>query len=256
MRGIVTIFAIIYCTFLLSQDDLMCKIGDCESGFGIIENADTTIIEFGFRIEGKLNGAGYKRSENGHFIFSNFKNDLPTGNSVYFVGEGSRQHGVFKKGLKEGVHVIINDSNLSESILVTYERDIEISREIYKLDNKKMHQDCSGDCENGYGAKVDISGQIIIGFFENSVFTRGEVIDNDKKTVTIYNINEEGLDLGIYTMDFKRENRTEIFKVLLYSEVLGGKANKTSIYLTSNSHKITGVEYDGSGKQKNIYSNF
>lgn len=254
MRKIIIFFLAIN-GIAFSQEKKICSVGNDTNGFGLLENPNKTIIEAGFRTNGILNGSTFLLDENGYYIFSNFKNGIPTGNSVYYIGEGSRQHGVFENGKKEGVHILLNDSNLNQSILITYKNDKEVSRSNFILIGSKLSEGCQGDCTNGYGAKTDNDGNILIGFFQNGIFYRGEVIDNEKKTVTVYNKKDVGREIGVYTLMDRKPDLIEEFKVVLYSEDFKSNAIKNTVLINRDVKKVMASEYDDKGVKKS-YKNF
>lgn len=253
-KNIIIILAFILSNLSFGQEK--CVQGDCEAGFGISENSDKSIITTGFFYEGKLNGAGFKKEKNGHYMFSNFKNGIPTGNSVYYIGEGSRQHGIFEKGLKEGIHILIDDAIFTESIQIAYKNDKEISRKKFTFDTSKANQGCQGDCENGYGVKTDPAGNIIIGFFENSIFYRGEVINAKDNSCNIYNKNDKEIKLGMYRIMNNNGTLIESIEVMNYSELLKIQNSINKITIIRDSHRILGTEYLPNNEVKETFKNF
>ncbi len=254
MKKIIILFLAIN-GIAFGQEDIICSVGNDTNGFGLLENKDKTYVEAGFRANGTLNGSSFIKFENGYYIFSNFINGIPTGNSVYYIGEGSRQHGVFENGMKEGIHILLNDSNLSESILITYKNDKEISRKTMILQASKLSEGYQGDCVNGYGAKLDDDGNILIGFFQNGNFYRGEVIDNEKRTVTIYNKKDNGREIGVYTLMDRKPDLIEEFKVVLYTEDYKTSTLKNTVLVNREVKKIMASEYDDKGVKKS-FKNF
>jgi hypothetical protein len=238
------------------QEKIICSVGNETNGFGILENESKTIIEAGFRTDGLLNGTTFMKENNGHYIFSNFKNGIPTGNSVYYIGEGSRQHGVYENGMKEGIHVLVNDLNLDYTVLITYKNDKEVSREKFKLDFNAISKDCQGDCENGYGAKIADDGLIYIGFFKNSEFYRGEILNNERGSCTIYNLEDKGLEKGVYALYTTNSGLIEIFRVLFHIESLNHNVNRNSMSIIREKHKITGTNYNSNGEETSTLQNF
>lgn len=254
MKKIVILFLAIS-GIAFGQEDIVCSVGNDTNGFGLLENTNKSIINAGFRTNGVLNGSTFLLDKNGHYIFSNFKNGIPTGNSVYYIGEGSRQHGVFENGMKEGVHILINDLKFSESILITYKNDKEISRKTILLQASKLAEGCQGDCENGYGAKVDEEGMLLIGFFKNGNFYRGEILDNEKRTTTIYNKSDNGREIGVYTLMDRKPDLIEEFKVVLYSEDFKNNYIKNTVLINREAKKVMASEYDDKGVKKS-FKNF
>lgn len=243
-------------TFAFSQDEVYCTVGKDTDGFGLLENKSKTYVEAGFRANGILNGSSFIKFENGNYIFSNFINGMPTGNSVYYIGEGSRQHGIYENGMKEGVHVLVSDSNLDYTVLITYKNDKEISRKNFKLDFNAISEKPQGDCENGYGAKIGSDGLTYIGFFKNSEFYRGEIINNVRRSCTIYNLEDKGLEKGIYALYTTNSGLIEIFRVLYQIEALNHNVNRNSLSISRDKHKITGTSYNTNGEEIETFKNF
>lgn len=237
------------------QEEIFCTVGNDTNGFGLLENKEKSYVEAGFRTNGVLNGSSFINFKNGNYIFSKFINGIPTGNSIYYIGEGSRQYGVFENGMKEGIHILLNDSKLNESVIITYENDKEISRKTMILQTSKLSLGCQGDCENGYGAKLDDDGLIIIGFFQNGNFYRGEVIDNEKKTVTIYNKKDKGNEIGVYTLMDRKPDLIEEFKVVSYSDDFKSNFIKNTVLVNREVKKVMASEYDEKGDKKS-FKNF
>lgn len=248
--------AILFGFIAFGQETTTCVQGDCKEGFGIIENSDKSIVITGFFKDDKLNGAGYKKDKNGNYIFSNFKNGIPTGNSVYYIGEGSRQHGLFENGLKEGVHILIIDSLFNESTQITYKNDKEISRKKFNFQGNNITKDCQGNCENGYGVKLDESGNSLIGFFENSVFKRGEVLSSKENICNIYCKNNSEIQMGIYSISNNKGTIIESIEVMNYNETMKIQNNINKIMIVQELNKIMAMDYLTNNEVKNTFKNF
>ena len=255
MKNLVTIIALLFTVTLFAQDQLICVSGSAKSGEGILKNTEETIFKAGIFNNEKLNGAGYKKEKNGNFYFSNFKDDLPTGFSVYFIGEGVKQHGVFKNGLKEGVHVLMF-SDLTKYDLITYQKDKEISRKNITVSLDKLKDGCQGDCENGFGFKADGPEILLLGFFKNNAFIRGEIINIPNNSSEFYDFENKEKEKGMYISSDTENGFIEEYIVIDYFESKNINKQKSSTTVRKETNSFIVVSFDEQGNLKNKINNF
>ena len=96
---------------------------------------------------------------------------------------------------------------------------------------------------------------IIIGFFQNGNFYRGEVIDNEKGTVTIYNKKDKGREIGVYTLMDRKPDLIEEFKVVSYSDDFKSNFIKNTVLVNREVKKVMASEHDDKGVKKS-FKNF
>lgn len=255
MKKLVTIVIYLFSIILFGQNNLTCATGNCKNGEGILQNSDFSIINAGIFNNGKLNGAGYKKEKNGNFYYSNFKEDLPTGFSIYYIGEGVKQHGVFKNGLKEGTHVLMYQ-DLSQYTLINYKNDKEISRTNFTLDINKINQGCQGDCANGFGFMANGEDTLLLGFFKNTVFIRGEVINIAKNSSEFYDFENKEEIKGIYTSQNTQDGFVEDYLVIDYYESKNINKQKSSVTSIKDRNIFIIASFDETGNLKNKVKNY
>lgn len=254
MNKIITIAALLFTGLMYGQVDLQCVLGNCETGEGVSMNSDSTVVKVGIFEDKKLNGAGFHKDKNGHFYFSNFKNDIPDGFSIYYIGEGVKQHGAIKNGMKEGEHVILY-SDLTVYSIVTYKNNKEVSRKEFHFDFGKMKEGCQGDCVNGFGIVPSGPETLLLGFFVNSIFVRGEVVNLINGSSEIYDFESKEEVKGIYTSQDFDNGTIEEFIVIDFFESKGINKQKSSITLVRDINNFYVTSFDDEGQIKNQIKN-
>ena len=152
-----------------------CQNGDCKNGYGMI-NHENVELYHGFFTDGKYDGIGYLQNAKGAYYMSQFKNGKINGYTVYNE-TGNTTGGIFVNGVKEGIHIefpIIPKT--IKRIAITYENGKEVSRETL-VGNFKTPNPCkAGDCDNGFGIKMD--GMVLTtGVFEFGDFKHGHIVN-------------------------------------------------------------------------------
>ena len=254
MKNLLTIAVLLLSGSIYSQDQMRCHLGSCETGEGISLNSDSTIVKIGIFVDKKLNGAGYLKEKNGNYYYSNFKNDVPSGFSVFYIGEGLKQHGKIQNGMKEGEHVIMY-SDLTLYTIVTYKNDKEVSRRDFTFDFNKMKEGCQGDCLNGFGIIPNGPETLLLGFFMDGIFVRGEVVNLISGSSEIYEFESKDEVKGLYSTQDYDFGTVEEFMVIDYFESKGVNKQKSSVTVNRDNFIFFVTAFDEEGQVKNQIKN-
>lgn len=255
MKKLSTLFILFFAVSLFAQTEMTCISGNCKNGEGILKNSDYSVVKAGIFVNEKLNGAGFKKDKNGHFFYSNFINDIPTGFCVYYIGEGVKQHGNFKNGLKEGVHVVMFQ-DLTKYVLITYKNDKEVSRTNFSLSLDKIKEGCQGDCQNGFGFIANGEEVLLLGFFKNGAFNRGEIINIPNSSSEMYDFDNKEEVKGMYNSNDSESGIIEEFMVVDYYESKNINKQKSSVTVRLETNSFIVASFDEIGNLKNKIDNF
>ncbi|MCB0446432.1 MAG: hypothetical protein KDD03_02780 [Gelidibacter sp.] len=142
-----------------------CVSGNCTEGYGEYITLNNTSLK-GFFVNSVLNGFAVQTFENGDNFTGNFVNGKKDGYGIYnWVATNTQYYGEWKDDKINGYGYLVVNNETTQAGIYT---NGKITTDLFvDYKNKKLSNNCLGNCYNGYGVIKYDNGDGYTGFFLN-----------------------------------------------------------------------------------------